>query len=66
VFSARVSRHAGADAKVGIETGAMTPWLVHGLRSAGLNVQCLDARRVKDALQMQLNKNDENDAKGLA
>jgi transposase len=51
---------------MGIETGAMTPWLVHGLRSAGLNVQSLDARRVKDALQMQLNKNDENDAKGLA
>jgi transposase len=66
VISARVSRHAGAGAKVGIKTGAMTPWLVHGLRSAGLNVQSLDARRVKDALQMQLNKNDENDAKGLA
>jgi transposase len=63
VISARVSRHADADANVGIETGAMTPWLVHGLRSAGLNIQWLDARRVKDALQMQLN---ENDAKGLA
>ena len=44
-ISARISKHAGADAKAGIETGSMTPWLVHGLRSAGLNVQCLDVRR---------------------
>jgi transposase len=65
-ISARISQHAGVDAKVGIETGSMTPWLVHGLRSAGLNVECLDARRVKAALQMRLNKTDENDAEGLA
>jgi transposase len=65
-ISARISKHAGVDAKVGLETGSMTPWLVHGLRSAGLAVQCLDARRVKAALQMQLNKTDENDAEGLA
>src|SRR5437762_4793392 len=66
-ISARVLRHAGVvDVKVGVETGSMTPWLVHGLRSAGLDVQCLDARRVKAALQMRLNKTDENDAEGLA
>ena len=51
--------HAGEDAKIGIETGSMTPWLVHGLRAAGLDVACLDARRVKAALQMRLNKTDE-------
>src|SRR4051812_12967416 len=65
-ISARVLKYAGVDAKVGIETGSMTPWLVHGLRSAGLDVYCLDARRVKAALQMRLNKTDENDAEGLA
>ena len=66
-ISARVLRHAGVvDVKVGVETGSMTPWLVHGLRSAGLDVECLDARRVKAALQMRLNKTDENDAEGLA
>ena len=37
-ISDRISKRAAIDAKVGIETGAMTPWLVHGLRSAGLNV----------------------------
>jgi transposase len=59
-------KHAGVDAKVGIETGSMTPWLVHGLRGTGLDVRCLDARQVKVALQMRLNKTDENDAEGLA
>jgi transposase len=60
------SKHAGVDAKVGIETGSMTPWLVHGLRGTGLDVRCLDAGQVKVALQMRLNKTDENDAGGLA
>jgi transposase len=44
----------------------MSPWLVHGQRGAGHAVQCLDARQVKVALQMRLNKTDENDAEGLA
>ena len=29
-------RHAGDDASIGIETGPMTPWLVHELRGRGL------------------------------
>ena len=65
-ISVRVLRHTGVDVKVGVETGSMTPWLVHGLRSTGLDVECLDARRVRAALQMRLNKTDENDAEGLA
>ena len=65
-ISSQVARHAGPDAKVGVETGAMTPWLVHGLRAAGVDVDCLDARRVKVALQMRANKTDQNDAEGLA
>src|SRR4051812_40014097 len=52
-IATRVLRHAGGDAKIGIETGSMTPWLIHGLRAAGLDVACLDARRVKAALQMR-------------
>lgn len=65
-ISGHILRHAGVDAKTGVETGSMTPWLVHGLRGAGLNVECLDARQVKAALQMRLNKTDQNDAEGLA
>lgn len=61
-----VRRHAGADARLGMETGPMTPWLVHELRSFGLDVVCLDARHARAALKMQINKTDQNDAEGLA
>ena len=61
-----VRRHAGSDARIGIETGAMTPWLVHELRNLGLEVVCLDARHARAALEMQINKTDQNDAEGLA
>ena len=61
-----IKRRAGHDACVGIETGSMTPWLVHELRALNLNVICIDARHSKAVLQMQLNKTDQNDAEGLA
>ena len=61
-----VRRHAGDDANIGIETGPMTPWLVHELRGRGVNVVCLDARHASAALKMQMNKTDQNDAEGLA
>ena len=61
-----VRRQAGDDARIGIETGPMTPWLVHELRGRGLEVTCLDARHARAALKMQLNKTDQNDAEGLA
>jgi transposase len=58
-----VRRHAGPDVQIGIETGAMTPWLVHELRRLGLNLVCLDARHARAALKMQLNKTDANDGR---
>ena len=51
-----VRGHAGEDARIGVETGPMTPWLVHELRGRELNVVCLDARHASAALRMQLNK----------
>jgi len=51
-----VCRHAGDDARLGIETGAVTPWLV----------VCLDARHARAAFKMQINKTDQNNAEGLA
>ena len=61
-----IGRHAEDGARIGIETGPMTPWLVHELRGYGLDVVCLDARHARAALKMQLNKTDQNDAEGLA
>ena len=61
-----VRRHAGDDARIGIEIGPMTPWLVHELRAQGLDITCLDARHASAALKMQMNKTDQNDAEGLA
>ncbi len=66
LIEAAVRRHAGDDAEIGVETGAMTPWLVHELRGRGLRVVCLDARHAQAALKMQVNKTDQNDAEGLA
>ena len=46
-----VRRRAGDDARIGIETGAMTPWLVHELRNLGLEVappsRCRSTRRIR-------------------
>jgi transposase len=51
---------------LGLETGPLSPWLVHSLRQTGHTVVCLDARAVHAALATRINKNDQNDAEGLA
>jgi transposase len=61
-----IKAHAEQDARIGLETGPLTPWLVHALRERGLDVVCLDARHASAALKMQMNKTDQNDAEGLA
>jgi len=61
-----VRQYAGDEAAVGVETGPMTPWLVHELRGRKVEVVCLDARHARAALKMQINKTDQNDAEGLA
>ena len=40
--------------------------MAHELRNLGLEVVCLDARHARAALEMQINKTDQNDAEGLA
>jgi transposase len=64
---ARAIALQGAEgAVIGLETGPMSTWLVHELRARSLNVVCIDARHAKAALSMQVNKNDRNDAEGIA
>jgi transposase len=52
--------------RVGLESGPLSSWHWHELKKLGLPVVCLDARHAKAALSLQLNKTDQNDARGLA
>ena len=61
-----IRARAGGPARIGLETGPLTPWLAHELRSRGLEVVCLDARQARAALALRPNKTDANDAEGLA
>jgi transposase len=51
---------------IGMESGALSPWLWHTLKQEGLPITCVDARHAHGALSMQINKTDANDAHGIA
>lgn len=53
-------------AKVGLEAGALSPWLYTELTKAGLPVFVLETFQTYRALSMRRNKTDRNDARGLA
>ena len=52
--------------KIGIESGQLSISLCKKLLSKGLNVICVDARHMAAALSARINKNDKNDARGIA
>ena len=52
--------------KVGFEAGVMSQHLFYGLKAAGFNVVCMEARQVAAALSAMRNKTDKNDARGIA
>ena len=52
--------------QVGLEAGTLTQYLTYGLRAAGYEVICLEARHVAATLAAMRNKTDRNDARGLA
>ena len=54
-------------ARVGLEAGPMSQWVVTGLLEAGLPVVCVETRHMKAVLKaQQVNKSDRNDARGIA
>jgi transposase len=53
-------------AKVGLESGSLSPWLARELTGRGLPVVCMDARRAADAVKARRVKSDKADALALA
>ena len=54
-------------ARIGIEAGPLSQWLVNALIAADLPVICVETRHVKALLTaQQINKTDRNDARGIA
>ena len=52
--------------QVGFEAGTLTQHLTYGLREAGYDVVCMEARQVSAALSAMRNKTDKHDARGIA
>jgi transposase len=52
--------------RIGIESGQLSIPLCKGLSQQGLPVICVDARHMAAALSARINKNDKNDARGIA
>ncbi len=66
VVAAALSRHAPGLVRAVLETGSCGIHLYRGLVSAGIPVVCVCARHAKGVLGCRVNKNDANDAEGLA
>ncbi len=52
--------------RIGLESGQLSISLCKGLVKKGLNVICVEARHMAAALSAKINKNDKNDARGIA
>jgi transposase len=65
-IEAFVRTHAPTAKRIGLESGPTSTWLWRELDRLSLPVICIDARHAKQALSMQINKSDRNDAAGIA
>jgi transposase len=61
-----VKSHSDAISRVGLEAGPMSEWLYVELIQRGLPAVCVEARHAHSFIQSQINKNDRNDARGIA
>lgn len=65
-IAAALQRHAPSLERAGMETGPMSVWLWHSLKTQNVPIDCIYARHASAALKLQANKTDRNDAAGLA
>ena len=66
VIARFLSKHAPGLERFGLESGSTSAWLWREFRQLGLPVICVDSRHAHRVLSMKRNKNDRNDARGLA
>ena len=52
--------------RIGLEAGPLSQWLYAAMRPAGLAIELLETRHVRDAFKSMLVKSDRNDARGIA
>src|SRR6202051_4925964 len=52
--------------RIGLEAGPLSQWLYAGMTTAGLAVELLETRHVRDAFKAMPVKSDRNDARGIA
>ena len=53
-------------ARIGLEAGPLSQWLYAAMKGAGLAVELLETRHVRDAFKAMPVKTDRNDARGIA
>jgi transposase len=53
-------------ARIGLEAGPLSQWLFAAMRAAGLGVELLETRHVRNALKTMPVKTDRKDARGIA
>ena len=53
-------------ARIGLEAGPLSQWLYAGMKAAGLAVELIETRRVRDAFKSMPVKTDRKDARGIA
>jgi transposase len=59
--------HFGVElTRIGLEAGPLSQWLYTGMREAGLAVELLETRHVRDAFKAMPVKTDRKDARGIA
>ena len=52
--------------RIGLEAGPLSQWLYVGIREAGLTVELLETRHVRNAFKAMPVKTDRKDARGIA